>query len=255
MSNSFQQSQRRFAAWVRDPDTQPVPEGIERRRLAIYRELVYGNIEGFLRNGFPVLYSLVDAGVWKALVTSFVAEHACESPYFVDISRHFVEFLQQRPDWQAKLPAWALELSHYEWMEVVIDMAEAPTEEFAGVDPSGDLMAQAPVLSPLACLLGYRWPVHQLCTEFVPDAPPDEVTWLVIYRDVADEVKFMEVNAVTAALLQSLEQSPDSNGTTHLRQLAVQSGLPEQTALEAGAGMLARLRQKGVLLGTRRNTA
>lgn len=255
MSNSFQQSQRRFAAWVRDPDNQPVPEGIERRRLAIYRELVYGNIEGFLRNGFPVLYSLVDAGLWKALATSFVAEHACESPYFIDISRHFVEFLQQRPDWQAQLPPWALELAHYEWMEVVIDMAEAPTEEFCGVDPAGDLMAQAPVLSPLACLLAYRWPVHQLCTEFVPDEPPDAVTWLVIYRDAADDVKFMEVNAVTAALLQSLEQSPDSNGATHLCQLAVQSGLPEQTALEAGAGMLARLREKGVLLGTRRHTA
>lgn len=254
MSSSFQQSQRRFAAWVRDPDTQPVPEGIEMRRLAIYRELVYGNMEGFLRNGFPVLYSLVDDGLWKALVTSFVAEHACESPYFVDISRHFVEFLQQRPDWQAQLPPWALELAHYEWMEVVVDMAEVPAEDVADVNPDGDLMAQAPVLSPLACLLGYRWPVHRLCTGFVPDAPPDAVTWLVIYRDVADEVKFMEVNAVTAALLQSLEQSPDSNGATLLRQLAVQSGLPEQTALETGAGMLARLRQKGVLLGTRRNT-
>lgn len=254
MSNSFLQSQHRFAAWVRDPDNQPVPEGIERRRLAIYRELVYGNIEGFLRNGFPVLYSLVDAGVWKALVTSFVAEHACESPYFVDISRHFVEFLQQRPDWLAQLPPWALELAHYEWMEVVVDMAEASAEDHADVDPDGDLMAQVPVLSPLACLLGYRWPVHQLCTEFVPDTPPDAGTWLVIYRDAADEVKFMEVNAVTAALLQLLEQSPDSNGATLLRQLAVQSGLPEQTALDAGAGMLARFRQKGVLLGTRKKT-
>src|SRR5690606_17566408 len=255
MNKSFQQSQKQFAAWVRDPASQPVPDGVEMRRLAIYRELVYSNIEGFLRNGFPVLYSLVEPDRWTSLVTSFIAEHACDSPYFVDISRHFVEFLQQRPDWLAQLPPWALELAHYEWMEVVVDMAEVPTEDAAEVESGGDLMTQAPVLSPLAGLLSYGWPVRQLCRHFVPEQPPGAVTWLVVYRDAADEVKFMAVNALTAALLQSLEQSPDSNGVTHLRQLAVQSGLPEQNALEAGAGMLAQLRQKGVILGARKTTA
>ncbi len=35
--------QRRFAAHLRDPATAPAPEGIEDRRLQVYRELFFDN--------------------------------------------------------------------------------------------------------------------------------------------------------------------------------------------------------------------
>ena len=36
---SFIDTQYQFAAFLRDPDNQPVPDNIEPRRMAIYREL------------------------------------------------------------------------------------------------------------------------------------------------------------------------------------------------------------------------
>ena len=52
MTADFRQLQRQFSAHIRDRDTFDYP-GIEDRRLRVYRELFYNNIEGFLRRGFP----------------------------------------------------------------------------------------------------------------------------------------------------------------------------------------------------------
>ncbi len=51
----FIQQQYDFAAHIRNPEQNPAPAGIEDRRMGIYRELFYNNVEGFLSNGFPVL--------------------------------------------------------------------------------------------------------------------------------------------------------------------------------------------------------
>lgn len=250
MTSSFQETQNTLAAWLRDPDNRQPPAGIEQRRLNIYRELVYNNIEGFLRNGFPALHSLLDAALWHQLARDFIARHACESPYFVDISRHFVEFLQTSEDWLARLPPWALELAHYEWMEVAVDIADAG-EPPAGLAPDGDLLAGAPVLSPVACLLGYRWPVHQLSVDHVPASPPEAPTWLMIYRDREDVVKFMALNQAAAALVQRATSHPQESGRELLSGLAQDMGLPLPQALEFGQALLERMRERGIVLGAR----
>ena len=57
-STSLRDSQLEMARFLRDPDHQPAPQGVEPRRLAIYQRLVYNNIESFISGGFPVLRSL-----------------------------------------------------------------------------------------------------------------------------------------------------------------------------------------------------
>ena len=47
-----------FAAHIRDPENKPAPENIEDRRMGIYRDLFFNNIEGFLSGTFPVLKRL-----------------------------------------------------------------------------------------------------------------------------------------------------------------------------------------------------
>ena len=37
-------------------------------------------------------------------------------------------------------------------------------------------------LSPVAWLLAYEWPVHQLAKDFQPNAKPTEATTLLVYR-------------------------------------------------------------------------
>ena len=51
----FQKLQAQLTAHIRNPALAAAPGGIEDRRLNIYRELFYNNIEGFLANAFPVV--------------------------------------------------------------------------------------------------------------------------------------------------------------------------------------------------------
>jgi len=51
----FQDKQYAFAAHLRDPDNVPAPEGIEERRMAVYRELFFNNL-------FSRFYDLFDLG-------------------------------------------------------------------------------------------------------------------------------------------------------------------------------------------------
>ena len=45
MANQFQETQYQFAAYIRDPEHQPIPDQLESRRMAIYRDLFFNNIE------------------------------------------------------------------------------------------------------------------------------------------------------------------------------------------------------------------
>ena len=63
--------QRRFAARIRDPQ-QALPPGIATERMAIYEELFFNNLDGFISSGFPVLRRLFDEPRWHRLVRAFM---------------------------------------------------------------------------------------------------------------------------------------------------------------------------------------
>ncbi|MEN1729203.1 MAG: DNA-binding domain-containing protein, partial [Pseudomonadota bacterium] len=56
--------QRRFAGHLRDPDNVPPPEGIEDRRLAIYRRLFFNNLSNLFARNFPVIRKLTEDDDW-----------------------------------------------------------------------------------------------------------------------------------------------------------------------------------------------
>lgn len=55
----FKEAQYGFAAHLRDPANQPAPEGIEDRRMKIYRDLFFNNVSGLMAQTFPVLNQLL----------------------------------------------------------------------------------------------------------------------------------------------------------------------------------------------------
>ena len=59
--------QKDFAAHIRDPQSAVAPEGIEDRRMGIYRDLFFNNIRNFLSANFPVLKTLFDDKGWEEL--------------------------------------------------------------------------------------------------------------------------------------------------------------------------------------------
>ena len=73
----FKDKQYAFANHIRDPDNNPAPAGAEDRRMAVYRDLFFNNIESLLAANFPVLRKLHDEDSWRAMVRDFYATHRC----------------------------------------------------------------------------------------------------------------------------------------------------------------------------------
>lgn len=246
----FKTRQYQFAAWLRDPDNQAAPKGIEARRLAIYRNLMYSNIEGFIRKGFPVLHSLIPEARWHAMVRQFFAGHSSQTPYFTEISGEFVAWLNQsfQPDHDD--PPFLRALAHYEWMEVVVGLCEEHIPADASL-AHGSLLEGAPLLSPLATLNSYHWPVHKIGPAFQPDQPLQTPVWLLVWRDRQGEVGFMEVNQLTAHLLQQIDCNPRLSGRELLERMGTQMQTPDLNAFVVfGAEILEKLRDRDIILGT-----
>jgi hypothetical protein len=243
-------SQREFTAHIRNPAEVPMPAGIESRRMKIYNDLIYNNIEGFISGGFPVLCSLYRAEDWHRLVRGFVSNYRCDSPYFLEISQEFLNYLMQDYQLLPIDPPYMLELAHYEWVELALDVA-TQTPDFGEDEPDCDLLAGVPQLSPLVWSLQYRFPVHLIGPGNDPDEAPAEATYLVVYRNRDEEVKFLESNSATARLLELVENNEQSlSGQGLLEQLAGEMNADSLTpVVEFGARMLQQFRQLGIVLG------
>lgn len=234
----FQSVQRQLAAHLRDPEGQPPPADIEPRRLAIYRRLIYDNIESLLARGFPVLRAITRDAAWRLLVADFIRCHRCRSPYFLDIGKEFLAYLQTRGD-AAGDPPFMAELAHYEWLGLALDIAD---EQLSGGKHTGAAPLDSRLsLSPLARCLRYRYPVHRIGAAYQPLTAPAEPTFLVVYRNRRERVGFLEINAITAALLHRLEAG-EATGRQALLAVAGQAGRLRQEELVAfGATVLDRL--------------
>lgn len=241
-----------LAAHIRDPANAPAPAGVEQRRLRIYRELFYRNIESLLAGNFPVLRQLLADAAWHALVRDFYREHRCKTPLFTEIAREFIRYLQLRQTRGSDDPPWLPELAHYEWVELALEIAEGERDT-TDIDAEGDLLATPPMLSSLALPLGYRWPVHRLAVHDLPTRAPEQSTFLLVARDATQTVRFREISALTFRLLQRIGENPDDNGRAHLLALAREAAASDDAAfIEQGRTMLDALRKQGIVLGGKR---
>lgn len=249
MISEREAAQRRFAAHLRDPHGCPPPAGVDPRRMRVYGELVHNAVESFIGGAFPVLKDLLAPQRWQALLRLFIARHACRTPYFLRISEEFLCFLQGEEAAPLALPPFVPELAHYEWVELALDVSEEEVDA-PGVDPAGALADGVPVLSPLAWPLCYAWPVHRIGRDFQPGAPGDRPTCLVVYRNRADSVKFLETNEATLRLLALLREERLS-GRELAARLAAELGQPASAAIESAAlDTLERLRALDIVAGT-----
>jgi hypothetical protein len=241
----FQRYQLAFTAHIRDPKANPRPAGVEARRMKIYAELVYNNLESFLLACFPVLRQVLGARKWAKLIRTFFKTHRSHSPYFRQIPDEFVQFLQNEWALPEDYPPYLLALAHYEWIELVLSVSNRSADGV--VDTQGGLLDGIPVLNPVLANLRYDWPVHRIGPRRKVQAAE---TYLLVFRDAADQVQFSEINAFTARLLTLLEPGTLS-GHAALQQIADESRHPAPTLiLQAGGALLDDLRARGAILGT-----
>lgn len=244
MSTPGETLQAQFARYLRDPEGQPAPKDIEARRLNIYRDLIYNNIEGFIAGGFPVLREIFPDPEWHALVRDFVQRHRSQSPYFLEISQEFLRYLQQERRATPSDPPFMLELAHYEWVELALDVA---TGDLPEVERADNLLSHRIQVSPLLWCLSYRYPVHLLGRAFQPAQPPETMTFLLVYRNRADRVEFMLSNEITLRFIKLL-QSGDGTGEQLLDRLAAEIAHPAPSQLHSFANdLLADLQVRDIL--------
>lgn len=249
----FQRRQYEFAAHIRDPESNPAPASIEDRRMAIYRELFFNNLLKLLGGTFPVLKKLHEPRKWRRLVRQFMSRHRAHTPYFLEIPREFLEFLEQEYTPAADDFPFLLELAHYEWVELALSVSPL-SNDLSNVAPDGDLLAGVPLQSALAWPFTYQYPVHRIAADFIPAAPGERPTLLVICRRANDEVGFMELNPVTARLLALIgNNAARESGRELLQRLAGEIHYPDTDALVGhGLAAMEAMRSEEILMGTTR---
>ena len=247
----FKKIQYRFTAHLRNPDQDSAPDDIEDRRMEIYRGLLYRNIHSFITNAFPVLRRLYNDDDWHRMIRHFFANHQSTSPYFKDISREFLDYLENERKPQPEDPVFINELAYYEWIEIYLTYVDIEPD-MAHIDRAGDLMQNVPALSPLAELHSYSFPVHKIKPGFQPEQASGQPIFLMVYRDMQDKVGFMELNPLTAVLVEHIKINSLKTGRQLLEEVSETLQHPNPDAVyRGGEQALKQLRARDILLGTK----
>lgn len=245
MRNVLREQQFALARHIRDPGRHAPPPRIEARRLKVYRELFFNNVDTLLSSGFPVIRETLGATKWRTLVQAFFSQHRSRTPLFPQLAKEFVDYLEGRAGDPA-IAAWLPELAHYEWVEQQLFTSDARLPPH---DLSGDVLDHVLMLSPLALPLAYRWPVTDIGPGFVPSAMPEQPTTLLVHRDAEHEVRFVRIAPLVYRLLSEIGDTADT-GRAHLAALAAELQTDPVEFEAQGATLLETLRTQGVVLAT-----
>lgn len=245
MKVDFKAKQHEFAAYIRDPESNPPPADVPPQRMAMYRELFFNNIDTFLAANFPVLRAILNDRQWFELGQDFFAKHANQTPHFSEIPEEFLDYLQNERDSSDDFP-FMLELAHYEWVEMALSVAK----ETVSANPQNldNLYNRRIRLSPLAWPLAYQFPVYKISPAFLPETAPEQATFLVVYRNPEDEVNFVEITPITYRLLEIIQEHEEVLTSDCLKQVAEEANHPNpEMIVSGGLQILKELVEKTVI--------
>ncbi len=249
---SFQHLQRQLTAHLRDPQTNPQPEGPEDRRIAIYRRLVFGNVSRLLEANFPLTRRQLGKKSFSALIRDFIREHRASTPYFPRLAGELQDWYQKTQSGREGDPPWLGELILYESEKRRLRNAPDPASSPA-IDPAGDVVSGNPAPSTLLRLLTLRYPVHKSKACKLQDAPPEVPAFLLLRRDRAGRVQTEELGVLSAGLLAMILDGSKQTGGEMLENMMQQAPPDARPALiRQGEAQLRRFHRTGVLLGSYR---
>jgi hypothetical protein len=165
--------------------------------------LLYNKFNDSLTTCFPVTYAILGETAWQKLLKDFIADHRCLSPYYRQIPDEFVLYLQNERQVIGDL-SFLPELIHFEWIELVLSIADAEPVE-SEILGDTHLLDAVLVFAPVMKMLRYVWPVQQINHKYQPDEAPSVVTHILGFRDAEDQVQFIALNPATASLLMHLQ--------------------------------------------------
>jgi len=230
-----------------------LPDGVESRRMKIYAELFYNNIEGFINNNFPVLHAVVEESIWQKVIRQFMVKHRCKSPIFAEIGREYLQFLEtesfQSSDLASQLPDFTLELAYYEWLELVLSIDQSVID-WVPVEQSSQqfLLKKQLKVSDLSRLGSFSYPVHQISDSFIPGLEDKQDSHLLIYRNRQHQINFILLAPMSALLFQKLSEADGETVEMILLNLAEEIGFKNSDEfLLAGCNIIDEWCQKDIV--------
>ena len=239
--------QKNYSEHLRSPETVPCPEGIPKARSLIYQELLFNNTYGFIEKCFPVAQTLFTSDQWIHLNKMFFKNWSCHTPLFSEIPKEFVQFITQKPEldegvFPEGLPPWLSALLDYEYLELVVDLSP---ETFAVEEHETHTLSNL-IRNPTLKVAQYEWPVHQIHAGSIPVEP--ELTILLVYRNHSDYTQFMEINPMTAALVQLFDELPITKEAALEELCNSIEGIRLEQAMQFGLPLIEEMVAKQVLI-------
>lgn len=200
---AFQDYQFALTQNLRAPKTVARPANTVPKRVSVYAELIYNNLNGFLESAFPVLRKILKKKRWKKLTRDFLRDHRSQSPLFRDIPQAFLDYLSTVDLQAAGIPPFALELAHYEWLELALDIHPQKVRWPKTVSLD---MTQPVRVNPVLELVAYQFPVHQISPDNQPNTASGGPYFLLLWRNRHHRVGFKVLSAASAQLLHALQR-------------------------------------------------
>ena len=203
MSESdFKNAQYAFCLNIREQKICSLPVGLTKEKMNLYQSLLFKNINSIVAPCFPVMRKIISTKQWEILMKGFLKQMIGGSPLFHQVSRDFVRYLATLDSKTMAFPFIA-ELAHYEWLELYVELLDEDISSF--ITPfRPNLLEEAMRLSPLACLQHYHFEVDKIGLNYLPTEKSPFV--VVVYRTVGDKVKFMRLNQLTTALIDTVDR-------------------------------------------------
>ncbi|NKF52404.1 DUF2063 domain-containing protein [Shewanella sp. WXL01] len=249
----FKAQQQQFMDYIKNPQN-PIPEGIEPRRMTIYRELFFNNVDGFVSSAFPVLKSLYSQQAWGDLVQQFFEKHDCQTPIFVEIAQEFLSFLQNEYQLTDDDPVFMLELAHYEWLELVVAISK-PNPAQQKLEP--EQVSHEPLcFSSLARIAQYAFDVQHISLDYQPIEPPQQPQFFCVYLDDVQEVAFLQLNPLSAQVLAYIDaaQQPVSFSQITDWLMTAYPNMAQETISAGCLDMLKQMAEQGIVVTTKQST-
>jgi uncharacterized protein len=237
----FQRYQLAFTAHIRNPKANKAPAQVDDTRMAVYREIVFNNILNSVTTCFPVCVQVLGEQAWEKLVRQFFAKHQATTPIFREIPQQFLQFLDTVKD----LPIYFQALAHYEWVELALNSQLTTPPKLSKIS---DLLNEKPVLAPANKLLQYDYAVHKISARHKPKTSTK--TYLLVFRNAENKVKFIELNPVTFQLLSLIDEN-NMTGKQALMRLAEELHHPDVNAMiQFGLEILHDLANQQAIIGS-----
>lgn len=250
-NTGFRGYQQAFTAYIRNPKKAPVPVGANKRRMKVYADIVLNNMDATISACYPVCKLILGKRAWRQLVMAFLREHAANTPIFREIPEQFLSFLKhfQMTSDVISIPPFLYALAHYEWAELKVSINPA---HVAIMRCAPEVLLEAkPEVNPTLLNLSYQYPVHTISKRRQPRDISVQPVYLLVYRTIAHEVKFIETNAMTASLINLLQKGTHTGEQALGALVSANSQEHAESIRIFGAELLHQLQQQEVLIGVK----